>query len=75
MQCAYCRSRNTVKNGINMIGKQKYKCNSCGRQFVLSPAKFPIPDQTKSLITLGRPPVLMGWTPPPETASMCQSVG
>ncbi len=50
MQCAYCRSRNTVKNGINMIGKQKYKCSSCGRQFVLSPAKFPIPDQTKSLI-------------------------
>jgi IS1 family transposase len=33
-----------------MIGKQKYKCNSCGRQFVLDPAKFPIPDQTQSLI-------------------------
>lgn len=33
-----------------MIGKQKYKCNACGRQFVLNPAKFPIPDQTKNLI-------------------------
>lgn len=50
MQCTYCCSQNTVKNGINMIGKQKYKCNACGRQFVLDPAKFPIPDQTKNLI-------------------------
>lgn len=50
MQCTCCCSQNTVKNGINMIGKQKYKCNSCGRQFVLDPAKSPIPDQTKNLI-------------------------
>lgn len=50
MQCTYCCPQNAVKNGINMIGKQKYKCNSCGRQFVLDPAKFPIPDQTKNLI-------------------------
>jgi transposase-like protein len=39
-----------VKNGISITGKQKYKCNACGRQFVINPAKFPIPDQTKKLI-------------------------
>ena len=50
MQCPRCCSQNTVKNGINMTGKQKYKCNSCGRQFVINPAKSPISDQTKKLI-------------------------
>jgi insertion element IS1 protein InsB len=50
MQCTYCCSQNTVKNGINMIGKQRYKCNACSRQFVFNPAKFPIPDQIKDLI-------------------------
>lgn len=50
MQCTYCYSQNTVKNGISMTGKQKYKCHACGRQFVLNPVKFPIPDQTKNLI-------------------------
>lgn len=50
MQCPYCCSQNTVKNGISMTGKQKYKCHSCSRQFILNPAKFPIPDQTKNLI-------------------------
>ena len=50
MQCTYCHSQHTVKNGISITGKQKYKCNTCDRQFVLDPAKFPIPDETKRLI-------------------------
>ena len=50
MQCTDCHSQDTVKNGISMTNKQKYKCNSCCRQFVLNPEKFPIPDQTKELI-------------------------
>ena len=50
MQWTYCCSQNIVKNGISMTGKQKYQCNACGRQFVLSPAQFPIPEQTKNLL-------------------------
>lgn len=50
MQCTYCHSQDTVKNGISMTNKQKYKCNSCNRQFILNPEKFPIPNQTKELI-------------------------
>jgi IS1 family transposase len=38
-----------VKNGFNATGKQMYRCNECGRQFVLDPAKSPIPDETKAL--------------------------
>jgi len=50
MECPDCHSKNTVKNGMSMTDKQKYKCNACGRQFVLNPAKFLIPDETKNLI-------------------------
>jgi IS1 family transposase len=33
-----------------MTNKQKYKCNTCNRQFILNPEKFTIPNQTKELI-------------------------
>lgn len=50
MRCTYCHSQDTVKNGISMTNKQKYKCNTCNRQFILNPEKFTIPNQTKELI-------------------------
>jgi transposase-like protein len=50
MQCPDCGSHKVIKNGINATGKQNYKCNSCGRQFVLDPIKSPITDNTKDLI-------------------------
>jgi insertion element IS1 protein InsB len=50
MQCPYCHAQDVVKNGINSTHKQKYKCKRCNRQFVLDPAKLPIPDSTKALI-------------------------
>ncbi|CAK0740962.1 hypothetical protein CCP3SC1_1250003 [Gammaproteobacteria bacterium] len=39
-----------VKNGFNATGKQMYRCNECGRQFVLIPEKGPISDEKKELI-------------------------
>ena len=50
MQCTRCNSQHTVKNGISVTGKQKYKCNACGFQFVLNPEKLPISNETKDLI-------------------------
>lgn len=50
MKCTQCHSENTVKNGHSPTNKQKYKCNMCGRQFVLNPEKFPISEQTKVVI-------------------------
>jgi IS1 family transposase/transposase-like protein len=50
MQCPDCGSQHCTKNGINATGKQNYKCNYCGRQFVLDPLKSPITSDTKALI-------------------------
>jgi len=50
MHCPKCDSDQTVKNGSLTNGKQKYKCKTCGRQFVLNPKKQPISDETKALI-------------------------
>lgn len=50
MPCPDCGSQHCTKNGINATGKQNYKCNYCGRQFVLDPLKSPITSDTKALI-------------------------
>ena len=50
MFCPNCHSESIVKNGFNALGKQIYRCNNCGRQFVLDPAKGPISDEKKELI-------------------------
>ena len=50
MNCPDCFSDEIVKNGAFKNGKQRYKCNYCGRQFVLNPQKKPISDETKTLI-------------------------
>ena len=46
MRCSYCNSLEVVKNGSNSMGKQKYKCKDCGRQFVLNPYPNKISDET-----------------------------
>ena len=33
--CPVCSSLNIKKNGINKQGKQRYRCQICGRQFIL----------------------------------------
>ena len=48
--CPDCGSNHIVKNGIIHNKKPKYKCLSCGRQFVENPTNKVISSQTKDLI-------------------------
>lgn len=50
MNCPNCQSPEIIKNGSLTNGKPKYKCKSCGRQFVENPQKHPISQETKTLI-------------------------
>ena len=50
MHCPSCQSKRFVKNGLNALKKQIYRCKDCGRQFVLHPAKVPVSDEKKKLI-------------------------
>ena len=48
--CPDCGSNHIVKNGRIHNKKPKYKCQSCGRQFVENPTNKVISSQTKDLI-------------------------
>ncbi|MEG4342263.1 IS1 family transposase [Microcoleus sp. A003_D6] len=48
--CPDCGSNHTVKNGRIHNKKPKYKCQSCGPQFVENPTNKVISSQTKNLI-------------------------
>ena len=48
--CPECHSQSVVKNGHIHNGKQRHRCNDCGRQFVDRPKNQPISDETKTLI-------------------------
>ncbi len=50
MICPKCSGHKIVKNGRIHNGKPKFKCKSCGRQFVEDPDKKPILDSTKWII-------------------------
>jgi len=51
MNCPTCCSDHIVKNGRTVIArKQKYRCQTCKKQFVLEPEKQPICDYTKQVI-------------------------
>jgi transposase-like protein len=50
MHCPKCNSNNIVKNGRTHYGKQRFKCQNCGRQFVESPTRQPIDNSTRGLI-------------------------
>jgi transposase-like protein len=50
MACPKCGSTHVKKNGSIHNKKQKYQCNSCGRQFVENPQNKVIGDETKNLI-------------------------
>ena len=45
-----CGSNHIVKNGRIHNKKPKYKCQSCGRQFVENPTNKVMSSQTKDLI-------------------------
>ena len=48
--CPICASSKTVKNGRMHNGKQRFKCQDCGRQFVEQPTKKVIDQATRELI-------------------------
>ncbi len=50
LNCPSCESEAVVKNGRIHNGKQNYKCQACGRQFVQDPQNKRIAQQTKDLI-------------------------
>lgn len=50
MNCPHCSSAEIVRNGSNSVGTPKFLCKGCGRQFVESPKKQPISQETKALI-------------------------
>jgi insertion element IS1 protein InsB len=50
MNCPVCHAEHIVKNGMIHTGKQRFKCQECGRQFVANPAKKSISQETKVLI-------------------------
>ncbi|QDZ41025.1 IS1 family transposase [Euhalothece natronophila Z-M001] len=42
MNCPKCYSSKFVKNGHTHYGKQRFRCQHCGRQFVNNPSRQPI---------------------------------
>jgi transposase-like protein len=48
--CPKCTSTLTVKNGRIHNGKQRFRCQDCGRQFVEQPSKKVIGSATRELI-------------------------
>ncbi len=50
MNCPKCESNNIVKNGSIHNGKQKYKCDRCGRQFVENPSNRSLTKDQTGLI-------------------------
>ena len=50
MKCSKCQSENVKKNGHIHNGKQNYRCNDCGRQFVENPENKVISSDQRRLI-------------------------
>lgn len=50
MKCPQCKSECIIKNGSIHSGKQKYRCKSCGRQFVENSTKHYIDERDRQLI-------------------------
>jgi hypothetical protein len=48
--CSLCTSCRTAKNVRIHNGKQRFKCQECGRQFIEQPTKKVIDSATKELI-------------------------
>lgn len=50
LRCPQCASKGVVKNGHIHNGKQRYRCKSCGRQFVYGATNKRINDETKQQV-------------------------
>ena len=50
MNCPQCGGTDIIKNGSNGVGRSKFLCKACGRQFVEDPKNGSIAQETKELI-------------------------
>lgn len=50
LRCPQCASKGVVKNGYIHNGKQRYRCKSCGRQFVYGATNKRISEETKQQV-------------------------
>ncbi len=50
MHCPRCNSEKIVKNGSIHTGAQKFRCKECSRQFIESPKKKMISQETWKLV-------------------------
>ena len=50
MKCPYCRlTKKQVKNGLNLSGSQKYRCNECRKVYTPQPGLNGYPQETRLL--------------------------
>lgn len=50
MNCPKCESTQIIKYGHTHYGKPRFRCQDCGRQFVLDATRQPIDEATRELI-------------------------
>jgi transposase-like protein len=50
MSCPKCQSTQIIKYGHTHYGKPRFRCQSCGRQFVEGATRQPIAQSTRQLI-------------------------
>lgn len=50
MNCPKCPSTQIIKYGHTHYGKPRFRCQDCGRQFVLNASRQPIDQATRELI-------------------------
>ena len=50
MNCPKCQSTQIIKYGHSHYGKQRFRCQACGRQFVEDATRQPIDKETRQLV-------------------------
>ena len=48
--CPRCAAPHVVRNGASRSGTPTFRCRGCGRRFVASPRKGPVPDADRAAI-------------------------
>lgn len=45
-----CSATHVVRNGTGRTGEPSFRCRGCGRRFVVSPRKGPVPAEDKAAV-------------------------
>ncbi len=48
--CPRCSATHVVRNGLTHSGVPSFRCRGCGRRFVASPRKGPVPAEDKAAV-------------------------